>query len=66
MKRTTVAVLFCSLLLFIIPAFAQQPGDPATKEDVQKLFDVMQSHKMFDSVMTSMTRQLPALTSSAL
>lgn len=64
MKRC-LAVLLCLAFLPLAAAFAQQPGDPATKEDVQKLFEIQNSRKMFDSIMTAMKQQIPALTQSA-
>ena len=47
-------------------AFAQQsapsPGDtPASKEDIQKLFDVMQIHQQMRQVMDAMTKQQTAM-----
>ncbi len=60
------AVILCFAFLPFSAAFAQQAGDPATKEDVQKLFGVMHSRKQFDAVMDVMKRQLPALTKGAL
>jgi hypothetical protein len=61
MKRCLAVILFCALLP---TAFAQQSNDPATKEDVQKLFDVMHSRKQFESLMVVFKQQLPALTQS--
>ncbi len=60
MKRW-LAVILCLAFLPAASAFAQQPGDPATKEDVQKLFELQNSRKMFDSIMTAMKRQVSAL-----
>ena len=65
MKRW-LAVMLCLACLPAAAAFAQQPGDPATKEDVQKLFDLQNSRKMFDSMMTAMKQQIPAMTQSAM
>lgn len=65
MKRW-LAVILCLAFVPLSAAFAQQPGDPATKEDVQQLFDIQNSRKLFDSIMTAMKQQLPALTKSAL
>jgi hypothetical protein len=63
MKRCLIVILFCALLP-VSSAFAQKAEDPATKEDVQKLFDVMHSRKQFESLMVVIKQQLPALTQS--
>jgi hypothetical protein len=65
MKRW-LAVILCLACLPVAAAFAQQPGDPATKEDVQKLFDIQNSRKLFDSIMTAMKQQIPVMTKSAM
>ncbi|MGA8492616.1 MAG: DUF2059 domain-containing protein [Terriglobales bacterium] len=54
------------LLLLATTAFAQQPapalGDaPASKEDIQKLFDVMQIHQQMRHVMDAMMKQQTAM-----
>src|SRR3984885_14113906 len=59
MKRNSVCF---AIILLAATAFAQQaatlPGDaPATKEDVQKLFEVMQIHQQMRQVMDAMTKQ---------
>src|SRR5580693_7487128 len=58
-----------SLVLLLLAAsttFAQQavtlPGDaPATKEDIQKLFEVMQIHQQMRQVMDAMMKQQTAM-----
>ena len=54
------------LLLAATTAFAQQtvalPGDaPATKEDIQHLFDVMQIHQQMRQVMDALMKQQTAM-----
>jgi len=52
------------LLLAATTAFAQQaaPGDaPASKEDIQHLFDVMQIHQQMHQVMDAMMKQQSTL-----
>jgi hypothetical protein len=61
MKRW-LAIILCLAFLHIGTALAQETGDHATKEDVQKMFDVMHSRKQFDAIMDVMKQQLPALT----
>jgi hypothetical protein len=63
MKRCLIVILLCALLP-ASTAFAQLPNDPATKEDVQKLFEVMHSRKQFESLIVVFKQQLPALTQS--
>jgi len=58
--------LSLAVILFVIsPALAQQappPGDaPASKEDIQKLFEVMQIHQQMRQVMDAMTKQQSAM-----
>jgi len=65
MKRW-LAVILCLACLPAAAAFAQQPGDPATKEDVQQLFDIQNSRKLYDSIMTAMGQQIQALTKSTM
>jgi|HubBroStandDraft_6_1064221.scaffolds.fasta_scaffold28378_3 hypothetical protein len=56
-----------AVILFVATtAFAQQPasptGDvPATKEDIQKLFEVMQIHQQMRQVMDAMMKQQSAM-----
>jgi hypothetical protein len=64
--RRVLTILLLSTFLFGSFAFAQKPDDPATKEDVQKLFDLTGSRKTFDGIMGVMRQQLPALSESAL
>jgi uncharacterized protein len=58
---------FLAIVLLISTAtFAQQstpaPGDaPATKEDIQKLFEVMQIHQQMHQVMDAMMKQQSAM-----
>ena len=61
-----LALILCLAFLSSNAAFAQQPGDPATKEDVQKLFDAMHVRKQLDAVMELVKKQLPLLSRSAL
>jgi hypothetical protein len=65
MKRW-LAVLLCLAFLPAAAAFAQQPGDPATKEDVQKLFELQNGRKLFASIMTAAKQQASAATESAM
>jgi hypothetical protein len=68
-KRSVIrywAIILCLAFLPAGAAFAQKPGDPATKEDVQKLFDVMHSRKQFDAIMDTLKQQIPGLTKSTL
>src|ERR1700733_14645663 len=63
MKRNSVCF---AIILLAATAFAQQaatlPGDaPATKEDVQKLFEVMQIHQQMRQVMDAMMKQQTAM-----
>lgn len=56
-----------AVIIFIVSApFAQQPtpstGDaPATKEDIQRLFEVMQIHQQMHQVMDAMMKQQSAM-----
>jgi len=62
MKRHSVC--FAIILLAAVAAFAQQPtpGDaPASKEDIQHLFDVMQIHQQMHQVMDAMMKQQSTL-----
>jgi|ERR1039458_3950256 hypothetical protein len=65
MKRW-LAVILCLVFLPIEAALAQQPGDPATKEDVQMLFDVMHSRERFKPFMDAIKQALPAMTNEAI
>ena len=56
MKRTLIVIL-AAVLGSSILAFAQQPNDPATQEDVKKLFGLMQSREQFQKLLASMTQQ---------
>jgi hypothetical protein len=60
--RTSLAVI----LFVATTVFAQQPtpstGDaPASKEDIQKLFEIMQIHQQMRQVMDSMMKQQSAM-----
>jgi len=64
MKRHSA--FFAIVLLVATAAFAQQPapspGDaPASKEDIQKLFEVMQIHQQMHQVMDAMMKQQSAM-----
>jgi len=64
MKRHSA--FFAIVLLVATAAFAQQPapspGDaPASKEDIQKLFEVMQIHQQMHQVMDAMMKQQRAM-----
>jgi uncharacterized protein len=64
MKRHSVC--FAVIFLAATTAFAQQPvsspGDaPATKEDIQRLFEVMQIHQQMRQVMDAMMKQQTAM-----
>ncbi len=57
--KTHLAIILCILSLGIA-AFAQQPfnnPDPASREQVLKMLDAMQSRKMINSVMDTMRKQ---------
>ena len=61
MKRHSA---FLAIILFAVSgAFAQlATGDtPASKEDIQKLFEVMQIHQQMRQVMDAMTKQQSAM-----
>jgi uncharacterized protein len=54
------------ILLVALTAFAQQPtlstgDDPASKQDIQKLFEVMQIHQQMRQVMDAMMKQQTAM-----
>ena len=51
---------FLVILLFAVPAFAQTDA-PASKEDVRKLFEVMQVHEQLRQVMDSVQQQQKTL-----
>ena len=57
MKRLLLAVSFS--LVFFLTGFAQ-PSDnaPATKEDVQRCFEVMHSHEMLQKMADTMANQM--------
>jgi hypothetical protein len=62
MKRHSVC--FAVILLGVAATFAQQPapGDaPASKEDIQHLFDVMQIHQQMRQVMDALMKQQSAM-----
>src|SRR5579863_1492609 len=64
MKRSFV--LLAIAVLFATAAFAQQAtsssgDDPASKEDIQKLFEVMQIHQQMRQVMDAMMKQQTAM-----
>lgn len=61
-----LAAVLCVALLPVTAAFAQQAGDPATKEDVQKFFDLTDSRKQFDALMSAFTKQIQAQNQSLL
>jgi hypothetical protein len=59
-------IFLAVLLLLATAALGQQPaptpGDaPATKEDIQKLFEVMQIHQQMHQVMDAMMKQQKAM-----
>jgi len=58
MKRWLVVIL----CLAFSSVFAQQPSDPATKEDVQKLTELTAARKQFDAVVDMLKLQLPSIT----
>lgn len=64
MKRAILAGLF--LFLSTVAVFAQQPDAPATKEEVQKLFDVLHTRENFSAVMNSMKQQMPQMVSTVM
>src|ERR1700722_3817617 len=69
MKRSFVLLAFA--VLFATATFAQQAmpssGDePASKEDIQKLFEVMQIHQQMRQVMDAMMKQQTAMIDESL
>lgn len=57
MKRFFLPALLC--LAFCCSALAQQTDDtPATKEDVQRYFDVMHSHEMMQQMADAMAKPM--------
>ena len=58
MKRFWFAVLLC--VTFCCASFAQQTAAdaPATKEDVEKYFQVTRSHKLMDQMMDAMSEPI--------
>lgn len=58
MRRYTVVLIIC--LLFGLCSFAQtsDPSAPATKEDVQRFLDAMNSRDMMHKMMDSMTQPM--------
>jgi hypothetical protein len=58
MKRW-LAIVVCFAFLAVSAALAQPPNDPATKEDVQKLLELQNSRKTFDSVLDVYKQQIP-------
>ncbi len=65
MKRC-LAILLLLATLPVAAAFAQSTPAPATKEDVQQLFELMQFHKQFDSIADLLRKQMPAIAQSTL
>jgi hypothetical protein len=69
MKRILGFVL-CSVFL-LATASAQQStdsatkADPATKEDVQKMFDVMQARRNAEAMLNNLKQQIPSMISSS-
>jgi uncharacterized protein len=64
MKRHSAVLTI--VVLVASAAFAQQPlsstgDDPASKEDIQKLFEVMQIHQQMRQVMDAMMKQQTAM-----
>jgi hypothetical protein len=61
MKRAALATILC--VLFSAAAYAQQtPADaPASKEDINRLLDVMHSRDMMTTVMNLMSKQLGSM-----
>ena len=62
MKRFALAVLVS--ILFASVSFAQQnPSDaPASREDIEKYFDVMHIRDMMKTIMDAMTKQMRQMT----
>jgi len=59
MKRPVRAI--CLAVLVTIPAFAQQPDVPATKDDILNLFQVMDTHDQMREVMQQVIQQMASL-----
>jgi uncharacterized protein len=69
MKRSFVLLAIAALLA--TATFAQQAtpssgDDPATREDIQKLFEVMQIHQQMRQVMDAMAKQQTAMIDESL
>ena len=63
MKRLLVCAA-CLAFLSSGVVLAQQPADPATKEDMQKLFELTQPRKTMDTMADVMKQQVPAMVGS--
>lgn len=61
MKRTSLALVMC--LLFASASFAQQSAADAraSKADIERYLDVMNTRSMFKSMMDAMTKQVHAM-----
>src|SRR5579864_2668365 len=69
MKRSFVLLAIAALLATV--TFAQQAtpssgDDPASKEDIQKLFEVMQIHQQMRQVMDAMAKQQTSMIDESL
>jgi hypothetical protein len=57
MKRLLIAVSLC--LVFCLTGFAQQNDDsPATKEDIQRYMEVVDSHESMQQMADTMSKQM--------
>jgi hypothetical protein len=52
------AIFLFTCLAFTLPALAQNPDDPATREDVVLLLRTMQSHDMMQRTMEAMVKPM--------
>ena len=62
--RRSLAYVLSFLVLTAVMLPAQQMDDPASKEDVQKLLDVMQSRKLTAAIFDVLKQQMPGMVSS--
>lgn len=64
MRRVIAVLLFAAVVA--CSGFAQKSSDQASKEEIQQLFDVMQSRKMIDQMSSTMLQQIPAMVTDSL
>lgn len=64
MKRCLIAVVLCFLLTAPL-SFAQNQEEMATKEDIQQLFQVMNSRRNVEAMMAAVRQQMSAMRKDA-